>query len=57
LDEDLEYAQRLLQAGVPTELHIYRGCYHGSDLSVPGADSSQRFISGYEAALKRALHG
>jgi acetyl esterase/lipase len=56
LDEDIEYAQRLLQAGVPTELHVYGGCYHGSDLFVPAADSSQRFTSGYEAALKRALH-
>jgi acetyl esterase/lipase len=57
LDENIEYAQRLLQAGVPTELHIYRGCYHGSDIFAPEAESSQRFTQGYEAALKRALHG
>ena len=26
LDEDIEYAQRLLQAGVPTELHVLSRC-------------------------------
>ena len=57
LDEDIAYAQRLLQAGVPTELHVYRGCYHGSDIFVPDAAVSRRFASGCEEALKRALHG
>lgn len=57
LDENITYAQRLMQAGVPTELHIYRGCYHGSDVFAPDADASQRFISGCEQALIRALHG
>ncbi len=57
LDEDIEYAQRLLQAGVPTELHVYRGGFHGFDIFAPDATVSQRFIHGYQAALKRALHG
>lgn len=57
LDENIEYAQRLLQAGVPTELHVYQGCYHGSDSFVPDADSSRRFRTGCEQALIRALHG
>jgi len=57
LDEDIAYAQRLLQAGVPIELHIYRGCFHGSDIFVPDAAVSRRFAEGCEAALKRALHG
>ena len=57
LDENIEYAQRLIQAGVPTELHIYRGAYHGFYVFAPDADVSQRCIAGYEAALKRALHG
>jgi acetyl esterase/lipase len=29
LEEDLEYARRLMRAGVPTELHVYPGAYHG----------------------------
>ena len=57
LDENIAYAQRLIEAGVPTELHIYRGGFHGFDIFVPDAAVSQRFIHGYEAALKRALHG
>jgi acetyl esterase/lipase len=56
MDEDIEYARRLIEAGVPTELHVYPGLFHGSDIFVPTASSSQRFISDRDAALKRALH-
>ena len=28
LEEDLAYAQRLVRAGVPTEIHIYPGAFH-----------------------------
>jgi acetyl esterase/lipase len=31
LDEDLDYARRLMHAGVPTELHVYPGAIHGFD--------------------------
>ncbi len=33
-DEDITYALRLLQAGVPTELHVYPGGPHGAGLFV-----------------------
>jgi len=29
LEEDLEFARRLLRAGVPVELHVYPGGFHG----------------------------
>jgi acetyl esterase/lipase len=29
LDEDMDYAMRLTRAGVPVELHVYPGAYHG----------------------------
>lgn len=29
LEEDMEYARRLMQVGVPTELHVYPCAYHG----------------------------
>lgn len=32
VDENIEYAKRLLQAGVPTELRIYPGAFHGFDI-------------------------
>jgi acetyl esterase/lipase len=57
LDEDVAYAQRLMRAGVPTELHIYPGAYHGFDLSVETADVSKRFQRDMVEALKRALSG
>jgi acetyl esterase/lipase len=37
-DEDIDYALRLSQAGVPTELHVYPGAPHGAQVV---ADSPQ----------------
>lgn len=55
LDEDMEYARRLLRAGVPTELHVYPGAYHGFDLSVDDAAVSKQYRRDIVQALKRAL--
>lgn len=43
--EDVAFAQRLITAGVPVELHVYPGCPHAFDLLVPDADVSQRVIA------------
>ncbi|KRB81073.1 arylesterase [Sphingomonas sp. Root710] len=32
IDENLDYARRLIDAGVPLELHVYPGAVHGFDL-------------------------
>ena len=32
-DEDVDYALRLNQAGVPTELHVYPGACHGYQIA------------------------
>jgi acetyl esterase/lipase len=56
IDENIEYAQRLIQAGVPTELHVYPGAFHGFDLFAPSAAVSKQFKAERDYALKRALH-
>jgi acetyl esterase/lipase len=56
LEENLEYARRLLAAGVPTELHVYPGAFHGFNGFVPGAAISRRFNAERDAVLRRMLH-
>jgi acetyl esterase/lipase len=53
-DEGLEYAQRLLQAGVSTELHCWPAAFHGFVL-VPTAAITQRALAGLMGALRRGL--
>jgi len=55
-DETIDYVLRLTQAGVPTEFHLYPGCFHGFEEYFPSAEISQRIVIGYNTALKRALH-
>jgi len=54
-DEDIAYAQRLLQAGVPTELHVTPGAFHASEMYGPDADSSRRIERARTEALRRHL--
>jgi acetyl esterase/lipase len=54
LEEDLEYARRLMRAGVPTELHVYPGAYHGFRM-VADAQVTQTARRDLLAALKRAF--
>jgi acetyl esterase len=53
-DEAIDYAQRLLQADVPVELHQWRGTFHGSQ-AVLSAEVSQRQIAELSFALRHAL--
>ena len=55
VEEDIEYARRLLRAGVPTELYVAPGAFHGFEAMVPEATVSRRFIAFTEEALKRAF--
>jgi len=41
-DEDVLYALRLMQAGVPTELHVYPGAPHGAQI-VPTAPAARQW--------------
>lgn len=55
-DEDIDYALRLLRAGVPVELHQWPGTFHGSQ-AILSAEVSQRQTAELAAALRRALAG
>jgi acetyl esterase/lipase len=55
LEENLSYAERLLRAGVPCELHVYPGAYHGFERSADAA-ITRRARTQSDAALHRALH-
>jgi acetyl esterase/lipase len=56
-EENLEYARRLLRAGVPTELYLAPGAFHGFDAMVPEAAVTRRFLKLSDDALRRALRG
>lgn len=53
-DEDLAYAQRLQDAGVPCEVTVVPGAFHGFDGIAPNADVSQRFFASQCALLRNA---
>lgn len=55
VDEDIAYARRLIQAGVPTELHVYPGAYHAFDRIAPQTAIARRFTADKMSALRRAL--
>jgi acetyl esterase/lipase len=54
LDETIDYAQRLLQAGVPTEFHIYPGAIHGFDGNEE-TTIAKRAIAEKKHAIMKAL--
>lgn len=55
VDEDMEYARRLIGAGIPTELHVYPGAYHGFNGFAPEATVSRLCNITCTKALKKAL--
>jgi acetyl esterase/lipase len=48
------YAQRLIEQGVPVELHIYRDALHGFDIELE-TWQSKAFIRDRNMALRRAF--
>jgi acetyl esterase/lipase len=53
--EDMEYARRLLAAGVQTELVVVPGAFHGFDLIAPDTNAAAEFGRRWEGALARWL--
>jgi triacylglycerol lipase len=54
VEENLDYARRLIRAGVPTELHIYPGAPHGF-MFVPDAAVTRTYARDSMAAWSKAL--
>jgi acetyl esterase/lipase len=54
LEEDMDYARRLMRAGVAVELHVYPGAFHGFDFAVTSA-VAQTARRDRHAALAKAL--
>lgn len=54
VDEDIAYATRLMRAGIPTELHVYPGAFHGFDM-MPGARIAESARRDSLAALKQFM--
>jgi acetyl esterase/lipase len=54
-NEDLAYAERLKAAGVPCEVEIVEGAFHGFDGIVPKAHVSRSFFNSQCALLRRAF--
>ncbi len=55
IDEDIDYARRLIDAGVATELLVVPGGYHGFDELAPAAPASLRFAAARDAAIARGF--
>ncbi|MFE0019610.1 alpha/beta hydrolase [Amycolatopsis sp. NPDC059021] len=54
-DEDIDYARRLWQAGVPAELHVWAGAYHGFDRFAPAAEVTRAALAARSSWLRRIL--
>ena len=54
-NENIAYWNRLMDAGVEVEYHVFPGCYHCFELGVPDADYSKQAYERMFAALRKAF--
>ena len=55
VEENVEYASRLISAGVSTELIVVPGAFHGFDIFAPETAAAQAFERAKITALRRGL--
>lgn len=55
VDEDIDFSRRLIASGVPTELVVTPGAFHGFDAVAPETGLAKRFTAAKIAALRRAF--
>lgn len=56
-DEDIAYAGRLAAAGVPQQLEVIEGAFHGFDQALPRVGIAREFRAMQRNALAAAVHG
>jgi acetyl esterase/lipase len=56
MDEDIDYARRLIMAGVPTDLHVFAGGPHAFDSLMPATAIAARASHVLEEWLRDRLH-
>lgn len=54
-EEDIAYAQALIAAGVPTQLLVIPGAYHGFDFIAPASRAARTFTASWKSALSAAF--
>lgn len=55
VEEDIDYAKRLITTGVPTELYVVPGAYHAFDLLAPNSEVTARFNQVWITAVRTRL--
>lgn len=55
-DETINFVMHLSQSGVPTEFHLYPGCFHAFERIVPDAMISKQATNAYIEVLKKVLY-
>jgi acetyl esterase/lipase len=55
VEEDIDFARRLVTAGVPTELLVVPGAFHGFDVFASQTHIAKRFIDAKVEALRQAF--
>lgn len=56
LDEDIQFANRLMQSGVSTELHVIPGTFHCFDMMAPDAPQTALYKELRHRAIERMLN-
>jgi acetyl esterase/lipase len=54
-NEDIAYAQRLMNQGIATELYVAPGAFHGFDGMAPNAGIAKHFTAAIDDAIDRAF--
>lgn len=55
-DENIAYWNRLMEAGITAEFHVFSGCFHCFEIIAPDTGLSRLAYETTYAALRRALH-